>query len=557
VYAVDSGTSVTLKDTAIEDTKPDGNGAHGYGMKAYGGAAMNAESCEVRGNAVVGVYASQSGTTVTLRETIIQDTKPGETTKPGENGDGWGICVHDGANLDAEGCVVEKNTSVGVAAEGYDTSVTLRDTAIRGTKPDEDRGYGTGIQVSGGASLEVEGCVIKGNSSTGLIASDSDTEVTLRETSFEEPQLDEYLGPEIGIDAQNGVRLDVDGCAVRGSAGMGVSASGPGTSVTMRDTRIASTKRAGDYMVGVGVAVGMSASFVAEGIEVSSTEGPGLYATWEGTHLTCSGCTIRGSQFAGAVAVWDATLNIVDSIIAGTAEQENLGGGVGIYAEPWDGGPPTLSVTDTTIQDNAIAGVWLSGQGSYSLSGNTIQGGEGWTRESLTKCGDAVYAGEGVTAWDGSSGLLLENNELLDGLGAGLLLDNASATLSGNSYAGNAVDLVMQGGECETPPDGYEEEAIGSAELCPAYDYATCGDEFALYLTLAEPAMGSGAALLSPGLPDPAAPDLPTLPVALPNAFEPLPPLPPAARLEPLEFRPRPVRFERPQIPLAEQRAQR
>ncbi len=52
-----------------------------------------------------------------------------------------------------------------------------------------------------------------------------------------------------------------------------------------------------------------------------------------------------------------------------------------------------LLVTDTTIQDNAIVGVWLSGEGSYSLSDNTIHGGEGWTRETLTKCGDAVYAG--------------------------------------------------------------------------------------------------------------------------------------------------------------------
>ncbi len=83
--------------------------------------------------------------------------------------------------------------------------------------------------------------------------------------------------------------------------------------------------------------------------------------------------------------------------------------------------------------------------------------------------------------------MLLEDNELLDGLGAGLFLDGASATLSGNIYANNAADLVSQGADCSTPPVGYEAEAFSTVELCPAYDYATCGDEFVLFLELAEP----------------------------------------------------------------------
>ena len=144
-----------------------------------------------------------------------------------------------------------------------------------------------------------------------------------------------------------------------------------------------------------------SAEFgVIPGIEVSSNEGPGLFAAKEDAHLSCSGCVIQDNQFAGAVVVWDAALDIADSFIEGTTEQENLGGGVGVYAEPWLGGPPTLPVTNTTIQGNPIAGVWLSGQGSYTFSDNTIHGGEGWTRENLTKCGDAVNV-DGLAISDG------------------------------------------------------------------------------------------------------------------------------------------------------------
>ncbi len=150
------------------------------------------------------------------------------------------------------------------------------------------------------------------------------------------------------------------------------------------------------------------------------------------------------------------------------------------------------------------------------------------------------------------SGLLLENNELLDGRGAGLFLDHASATLSGNSYADNAVDLVTQGADGETPPDGYGDEILGSAELCPISDYATCGDEFSLYLTLEEPETGYGAAFMGPGLPGPGELYLPTLPVALPQTFDPLPLLPPAPRLEPRKLRLEPLRHEpAPPVPFA------
>jgi len=117
------------------------------------------------------------------------------------------------------------------------------------------------------------------------------------------------------------------------------------------------------------------------------------------------------------------------------------------------------------------------------------------------------------------------------------------------------VDLVMQGGDCETPPDGYEEEAIGSAELCPTYDYATCGDEFMLYLTLAVPESGYGVAFQRPGLPVPGA--IPELPVAHPYAFEPVPLLPPASRLELLELRPQLLIHEpAPPVPLVAPKAQ-
>jgi len=538
VLAYGSGTSVTLREITIEDTQPDKNGALGYGIFAYDGASLDAEVCEARRNTGVGVSAYHSGTSVTLRETII------EHTQPDRNGFGYGVEVLDGASLDAEACAVRWNTATGVDASHFGTSVTLRETTVEDNQPDKNGAFGYGIYVSDGASLDARACEVRRNTGAGVTAYDPGTSVTLRETTIEDNQPGKNGGYGYGIEVQLGASLKAEACEVGGNTAVGVAASHFGTSLTLQDTRIASTTQGEFQTVGIGVVAQNSASVVATDIEISSNEGPGLYVFNERSLLSCSNCAIRDNQFAGAVVVWDATLEIADSVIEGTTEQENIGGGVGIYAAPWSAGPPSLALTDTTTRDNPIAGVWLSGRGSYSLSGNTIHGGEGWSRKGLTKCGDAVYARDGATTWDGSSGLMLEDNEFLDGLGAGLFLDNASAALSGNSYGNNAVDLIMQGGDCEEPPDGYDDEALGSAELCPAYDYATCGDEFSLYLTLEDPESGLGAAFMRPGLLGPGEAPLPGLPVALPYIFDPLPRLPPASSLKPPEIHLEPLWHE-------------
>ena len=606
VLAIDSGTAVSLQDTRIRDTQSDGHGNHGYGIQIYGGAALQAESCHLERNTTIGVTASNAGTELRMERTVIKgtllnadaglgsglhasdgasvqatdcsveestmagivawdagtavelqnttvtDTQPNATGENAYAQGGYGIYLYSGVTMAADSCLVDGNTRLGLIALDSGTEVSLRNTSLCNTQPAIDAA-GHGIAVRDGAALSAESCNLEGNTPVGIQVRDAGTEVALLDVSITGTLADESGVFGSAINVFGGGRLEAESCSLLGNAGVGVVASESGTTVVLRDTVIDQTQSTEAYTVAVGGSAQLGATVEATDLVVTSSSGPGLYAV-EGGHLSCSGCTILDNQFAGAVVAVDSSLVLEGSIIESTTEQENTGGGVGIYAEPWYGGASTLMVADTTIMDNPIAGVWLSGEGSYSLSNNAIHGGEGWTREGLTKCGDAVYARDGVTAWDGSSGLLLEDNELVDGLGAGLFLDDASATLMGNSYADNSVDLVMQGSSCDVPPESYGDEALGSVELCPTYDYATCGDEFSLYLTLEEPELGYGAAFMRSGIPGPGA--LPALPVALPHTFDPLPLLPPAPRLEPLEFRPQPVRFNRPRSSLVEPRGQ-
>ena len=528
IVLADTDTTASLYGTTIRGTRPDGNGAFGDGIDVYGGASLVAESCAVEENARIGILVGETGSSAELLGTSVMDTR---ALASGEGG--YGMQVFGGASLETESCALQGNTKVGLAVSGPDTVATLRQTAIQDTLPDAEGEHGYGIDIRDGAGLDAEDCELRGNTSLGILAADADTWISLCEVAIlnTQPNGDQECG--YGVEVY-GAHLAMQSCQVEGNTGVGVLAGGVGTSVNLQDTTIAATKRGEIYTIGVGLFAQLSAVVEATNLVVASTEGPGLYAISEDSVLACSSCTLSDSQFAGAVVVADAYLAIHESTIEGTSEQENIGGGVGIYGGPWIGGPPALAVDDTAILDNPIAGIWLSGVGSYSLTGNTIHAGEGWTRHNLTKCGDAVYARDGLTAWDGGSGLLLENNELLGGRGAGLFLDNATCTLSGNSYADNAVDLVAQGSGCDAPPQGHEGETLGSVELCPPYDYATCGDEFSLYLELAVLDSGYGAAFMGPDRHAPGAQQLAALPI-----------LPLAPRAEPALFRAPPHRQAR------------
>ena len=58
----------------------------------------------------------------------------------------------------------------------------------------------------------------------------------------------------------------------------------------------------------VGVAAQDGASIDAIRLELQANEGPGLYSTSRSS-ISCAGCTIGGSQFAGAAVTSDGILS--------------------------------------------------------------------------------------------------------------------------------------------------------------------------------------------------------------------------------------------------------
>jgi hypothetical protein len=237
-----------------------------------------------------------------------------------------------------------------------------------------------------------------------------------------------------------------------------------------------------------------STTVVATDLTIRDTNGPGLYLACEGL-LTCTDCTLTDNAFAGAVVQAGGELVLDGALIEGTISDASTGAGLGVFAAD-DAqsryGSSSLTLQDSTIRDNEMGAVYIRGGGTYQLVGNDLSGGSGLTMApGRWVHGDAVFvtAGEEVpTTWDMESltGVLMESNTFSDSAGAGVFLDGASATLSGNTYDGTTTDLVRQACAETDAPEGLDGEGLTTTELCPEYDYLTQDIIVTPYLNEAE-----------------------------------------------------------------------
>jgi hypothetical protein len=481
ITAAQSGTRATLLDTIVRDTQPPAVGEGGYGIGVQSGALLEAEGCEIFANAAIGVTAQGDGSEVILVDSSIRDTLPG-----GEDEGAHGLGAYDGARISAEGCEVVGNVGLGVLAADVGTTIELVDTSILDTRPRADGHFGYGVEVHGGARLSAQGGRIEGNTAVGVWATQPDTEVTLVDCSIRGtlPRDDGLFG--FGVQVDGGARFSAEACELVDNRAAGLLAEDAGTEVTLVGGSIADTTPgySDQASSAVGLAVQDGASATLSDLLLLGNEGPGLYCVSEGSSLSCTGCTITDNAFAGAVAVQDATLEIRSSVITGTRESVNLGGGVGIYAAAaWDRPPAQLLVSDTSIADHPVAGLWLQGDGRYQLDSLSVTGAQGIPHGTTTRCGDGIYAA-GTPAWDGSAGLSIEGSTVSDNRGAGLFLDDGWAQLAGNAWWDNGPDLLVQGEACLSPRDDWAE--VPDSTLCPTWDQPTCELGFAFDLSVAQ-----------------------------------------------------------------------
>jgi hypothetical protein len=90
-----------------------------------------------------------------------------------------------------------------------------------------------------------------------------------------------------------------------------------------------------------------------------------------------------------------------------------------------------------------------------------VPGGDEWSK------GNGLVALAGVSSWSGDGGLRLAGNTIKSAGSAGVLLDASEATLDGNSWSDNEIDLLQQGCDGIAPVELSSEPNL-DVQLCPS-----------------------------------------------------------------------------------------
>ncbi len=463
--ALAQGGTLQLRDTTVSDTEPASDGSFGAGVIAQEGASVELVACVVEDNVYAGIGADASF--VDVEDTTIRGTRP-----PAHGVGGVGILMVDGAVLEGAGCTVEENSEVGVAVGYAGTGLTLRDSRIVGTLVAPDGTGGYGLQVDGGASAELYGVEISENTAIGAIAQGAGTWLYLEDSLISGTLADPGGGGGYGLQAVQGASVATAGSTLDSNMTDGALSSGEGSTLDLHDTSITNTLRGRLLGFGLGLAAAEGGVATADRLTISGTAGPGIYVGRG--EVSCEGCVLSDNLYAGAVAVRGA-LTLTHTRITDTTTDEEFGGAFGVYGIGAFG-PLAITVTDSTIGPHAYAGIWLDGDGAYDIERNVLSGSPGVLCGDTPAHGNAVFAENGVRAWDGASGLLLADNTLTDSPAIAVLLDGASALVAGNVWSANTTDLRQQ--RCEGVEVLSEAELAGvpTATICPGTNLLTAYD---------------------------------------------------------------------------------
>ncbi len=165
------GTVVELEHTVVRGTQPAEDGSAGYGADITFGAVLDAVDCEVVDNYCIGVRVMSYNSAVSLRGTTIRDTRA-HVLGVG----GYGLQASHSSTVALDRCAVSDNVSAGIVAHGNGTTMQIRDSIVNATQlgTGELESVAIGLVAQWGAEVGAERLVVQGSRGPGLYVYGSD-----------------------------------------------------------------------------------------------------------------------------------------------------------------------------------------------------------------------------------------------------------------------------------------------------------------------------------------------------------------------------------------------
>jgi len=376
VFAADPRTRLELRGTVIRDTLPrESDGALGVGVQLQRGAKSVVERTLIEGNRNFGLWVIGTDTTLELRDAVVRDTLPGDSS----GGFGNGLNARTGAVCVVERVHFERNQEIGIFASGPETTLHLRDAVVRDTLPQQTDGErGRGLDVRLGAAAVVERALFEQNRHYGVNASDTGTTLDLSDVLVRDTLAGKNGVFGVGLNVLFGASAAVERVLLERNRQAGVRVSSGAATLELRDAVVRDTLpdvRNGE--VGLGLVLQPGASAVVERALFEGNRLSGVYAGGADTTLALQDVVVRdtlpqesdGLEGRGFVADLGASATIERALFE---RNRNLG----VSA---DGVGTTLEAQDLVVRNTRSEAVTGSGGAGLTL----LRGAVGVVEQAL------------------------------------------------------------------------------------------------------------------------------------------------------------------------------
>ena len=461
------GGNVTMDDSLVRGTVPDGNGQAGIGFDVRKGATGKIRRSAVLDNALSGIVVIDAGSELAVEgcaagwsetfagtgarhayhaeeggklvvtgsaafraENVSIDCVGEEAycsvsgslismsqQLPGEEA-GVGVRCMLAASCEARKTVIQDSAGFGFFVVDEGTRLDLSESVVRDTYETPECEEAAGLKVETGAEAVVDGCLFERNENSAVAAVFQGAQGVLVKCEVRGTFADDDDDGDGGVTALDGGAISIQGSRVVDNVGRGVLAQSSGSTVVVEDSVIMNTVRQDD----------------------ASNDGYGITAILGGS-VSASRCLVESNQRSGVVVEGQGSTVILDEVLVRNSVPVALPEFDGELAYGWGISAVTgghLVAGQSLVEANVGQGVSCIGDGAV------VEFNESVVTGTLDKNGEAgghglwIGLGGGLTAFDT---LVIANQ----GIGVRVGNPGSQATLEGVAVIDN-VGLEGGGG---------------------------------------------------------------------------------------------------------------
>jgi hypothetical protein len=325
------GSTVTASDLVVRATGSHAaSSTRGRALTAQNGASIAVDRAVMVENRDAAVFSRHAGTEVTLRDSIVADTRSREA-----GGDrGYGLMALEGGKLVGERIVLSRNRQVSVFVSDEGSNAELTDALIEDTRPLDDGDSGVGAHAASGGRIRLVRTRVERSPEAGVLGTDPGTELSLEDVAIVGVESADGIGDGDGLIADTGPHVTATRLLVDGVFSSGITSMREGSRVELSDVVVQRVKPLGEF-------------------------GHGLLANGGGTLVVHRG-VVADLRMMGVLVTQSSRLEASDLVVRGIREASDGYVGIGVSVQLGS----TAELVRTWIDDTRLAGLFAAEEGT-------------------------------------------------------------------------------------------------------------------------------------------------------------------------------------------------